>query len=158
MPSRRDERFVVNVAALRRSAAGRQEVHLSGPIDDLRVIDTYVPERAEVHFDGVVEAVPGGVMVTGTASAPYAGPCRRCLCEAHGEIHAAVREFVTSVRDPDSEYRIEGDTLDLRPVAHDACILELPLAPLCREGCLGLCPECGADMNAGPHSCPPSGG
>jgi len=39
------------------------------------------------------------------------------------------------------------DWLDLEPLAHDACILELPLAPLCGPDCLGLCPECGANRN-----------
>jgi uncharacterized protein len=32
-------------------------------------------------------------------------------------------------------------------------VLELPLAPLCRDDCAGLCAECGADLNAGPCGC-----
>jgi uncharacterized protein len=31
----------------------------------------------------------------------------------------------------------------------EAVLLDLPLAPLCRPDCAGLCPECGADLNAG---------
>ena len=158
MPAREDESFVVGIGALRRSETRRQEFHLEAPIADLRVIDTHVPDGAALSLDVVLEAVPGGVMVSGTVRAPYVGDCRRCLGPARGEVEAAVRELVTSVADPDTEYRIEGELLDLRPLAHDACILELPLAPLCREGCLGLCPECGADLNAGPHACPPTGG
>jgi uncharacterized protein len=37
---------------------------------------------------------------------------------------------------------------------HDAIFLELPLAPLCRPDCQGLCPECGADKNEAPCECP----
>ena len=51
-------------------------------------------------------------------------------------------------------YPLEGDQLDLRPLVRDALLLELPLAPLCREDCRGLCAECGADLNLGP--CMPS--
>ena len=50
-------------------------------------------------------------------------------------------------------YPLPGDELDLEPLAHDACILELPLAPLCGEDCLGLCPECGVNRNLEPCSC-----
>jgi uncharacterized protein len=31
--------------------------------------------------------------------------------------------------------------------------LELPMDPVCREECKGLCPHCGADRNAGDHEC-----
>ena len=29
----------------------------------------------------------------------------------------------------------------------DAVVLDLPIAPLCQEDCLGLCPECGVNLN-----------
>ena len=53
-------------------------------------------------------------------------------------------------------YPLEGDQLDLRPLVRDALLLELPLAPLCREDCRGLCAECGADLNLGPCQCRPA--
>ena len=40
-----------------------------------------------------------------------------------------------------------GDQLDLEPMVREAVLLELPLAPLCRPDCAGLCPECGANRN-----------
>ena len=52
-------------------------------------------------------------------------------------------------------YPLRGDELDLEPLARDAVILELPLAPLCSEGCLGLCPTCGANRNTEPCACAP---
>ena len=36
---------------------------------------------------------------------------------------------------------------DLEDLVHDAVLLELPIAPLCREGCRGLCPMCGINRN-----------
>ena len=32
-------------------------------------------------------------------------------------------------------------------------LLELPMKALCRDDCRGLCPTCGADLNAGPCGC-----
>ena len=50
--------------------------------------------------------------------------------------------------DRDEEaYPLAGDELDLEPLARDAVLLELPLAPLCAEDCPGLCPTCGANRN-----------
>ena len=53
---------------------------------------------------------------------------------------------------------LQGDYLDLRPLVRDALLLELPVAPLCRDDCRGLCPRCGADLNSGPCDCRPSAG
>ena len=47
----------------------------------------------------------------------------------------------------ESEY-VEGEVLDLRGWARDALALALPAQVLCREDCAGLCPVCGADLNA----------
>ena len=50
--------------------------------------------------------------------------------------------------DEDEEtYPLSGEQLDLAPLVHDALLLELPIAPLCRDDCAGLCAACGADLN-----------
>jgi uncharacterized protein len=46
---------------------------------------------------------------------------------------------------------LDGDLLDLEPAFRDAVVLALPMSPLCREDCPGLCAECGAPLaDAGP--------
>jgi uncharacterized protein len=61
----------------------------------------------------------------------------------------AVNERFVDERGPgdDDAYLVEDDFVDLAPLAHDAIFLDLPLAPLCREDCQGLCPHCGIDRN-----------
>lgn len=124
-------------------------VACQGVIADLEVAGTKVPEGAEVSVEAQLEMVQGGVLVTGTVRAPWEGQCRRCLEAARGEVSVRVREFYGSQASSDDEdvYPLGGDQLDLEPLARDAVLLELPLAPLCREGCQGLCPVCGADRN-----------
>jgi len=47
----------------------------------------------------------------------------------------------------------EGDLLEMDELIEGQLLLELPMAPLCRVDCAGLCPSCGEDQNAGPHLC-----
>jgi len=52
----------------------------------------------------------------------------------------------------DDEVRyLDGDLLDLEPAFRDAVVLALPMSPLCRDDCPGLCVECGVPLaEAGP--------
>ena len=47
----------------------------------------------------------------------------------------------------------DGRTLDVSEEVREALLLEIPMAPRCREDCRGLCPGCGADLNEGPCGC-----
>ena len=139
--------FVVAVAVLRKNPGTRRRLKVTGPIADLDVSNSRVEPGSAVELDVVLESVLGGVVVTGTVSACWEGECRRCLETATGRLLARVREVYTDHADPEIEYAMTDDWLDLEPLAHDACILELPLAPLCGPDCLGLCPECGVNRN-----------
>ena len=48
----------------------------------------------------------------------------------------------------------DGEVIDLEPIMREHVVLAVPYAPLCRDACKGLCPRCGADLNAGPCGCP----
>jgi uncharacterized protein len=100
----------------------------------------------------------GGIQVTGSVAAPWEGECRRCGGKVAGRVVADVHErYVPADRiaEDDDAYPLDGDELDLEPLARDAVLLELPLAPLCSEECLGLCPTCGANRNVTVCYCPP---
>jgi len=139
--------FVVGVALLVKHPGTSRLVNVTAPIDELEVIDSRVPQGSDVEVDVLVESVLGGVVVSGTVSADWEGACRRCLEPATGRLVAKVRELYSVDADPELSYSMAADWLDLEPLAHDACILELPLAPLCGPDCLGLCPECGVNRN-----------
>jgi uncharacterized protein len=48
---------------------------------------------------------------------------------------------------------LEGEVLETDPILIEQLQLNVPMKPLCRPDCQGLCPICGADLNAGPCSC-----
>ena len=95
-------------------------------------------------------------MASGTVRAPWVGECRRCGGPVAGAVAAAVQERYApaGITGEDEEtYPFTGDELDLEPLARDAVLLELPLAPLCSEDCKGLCPQCGANWNVTTCAC-----
>jgi uncharacterized protein len=139
--------FVVHVAKLRRVPGTRWHEVRSGTIDDLMCSGSAVPDDADLRADVTLESIAGGVTVTGFVVAPWTGECRRCLVPASGTLKIAVRELYTEGGDGEETYPLTNDEVDLEDLVHDAVLLELPVAPLCQEGCLGLCPLCGVNRN-----------
>jgi uncharacterized protein len=88
------------------------------------------------------------------------GECRRCLAEVRDDVDIDVDAAVFST---DPEAADDPDFYPLKPRAGavdvaDVVREELALAAqahllLCRDDCAGLCPKCGADLNAGPCRC-----
>lgn len=148
--------WLVPITTLRRSPGLRREEQRSGHVGELKVAGSLVPADALAQAEATLDSVSGGIEVSAEVSAPWRGECRRCLEPVSGEIHAHVRELYRP-RDRGEEdeetYPLHGEVLDLQPLVRDALILELPLAPLCSEECRGLCPTCGADLNAGACGC-----
>ncbi len=152
--------WLLPITTLRRQVGARREERRAGRIGELSVVGSVVPATAEVVADVRLDSVDGGIEVAASIRAPWQGECRRCLRPLSGELLCEVRELYrarhlheTTDADEDT-YPLEGDHLDLGPLVRDALLLELPLAPLCREDCRGLCPTCGGDLNAGPCECP----
>ncbi len=48
---------------------------------------------------------------------------------------------------------LDGDSIDTGDVLMGQLSLDVPIQPLCGEGCKGLCKRCGADLNQGACSC-----
>jgi len=149
--------FVVNVADLvnRPGARRRERVEgrLAGPAT---VVDSAVRADVPVVVDTLLEWVSDGLLATGWVEGAWEGACRRCLGPAGGLLHVDFQElFEAQPRDGES-YRLGHDQVDLEPLAREALTLDLPLAPLCAADCRGLCPTCGADLNAGDCDCPPA--
>ncbi|MGO8871316.1 MAG: YceD family protein [Acidimicrobiales bacterium] len=160
-PARRPARpFVVPVAALRKMNGTTRDESRTGVIGDLAAVGVTVPEGEPVTVEVTVSSYPGGIAAVGSVRARWRGECRRCGGPVGGTLVSHVRERYapTGGRGADEEaYLLEGDELDLEPLARDAVLLELPLAPLCSPGCLGLCPQCGANWNEEGCGCAPPG-
>jgi uncharacterized protein len=158
--------LVFDMRTLGRQAGSAKTQQLTVPApDDMRLELARVPVGADMQLDVRFEAVTEGVLVTGSATAPLAGECARCLAPLATSVTASFTELYLYARDrhdrhdrfdenteqDDEELHLDGDLLDLEPVLRDAVVLALPMSPLCREDCPGLCVECGVPLaDAGP--------
>jgi uncharacterized protein len=133
--------LVVGVTDLRRRPGTQRELQLAATLPDLAISSAAVPAGGEVALDGVIEAIEGGITVTGRVTAPWEGECRRCLDLVVGTLEADLREVFEPHPTEGETYPIAGDEIDLEPVVRDAVLLTLPLAPLCRDDCPGPAPE-----------------
>jgi len=126
-----------------------------GEFEPRGAAETDVAPDADVHVVLELQSFVGGLRAKGGISAPWFGTCRRCSVLVEGVASVAVDErYVDTIEEGDEEaYLIENDFIDLEPMIHDVLLLDLPLAPLCREDCQGLCLYCGADRNESPCTC-----
>jgi uncharacterized protein len=70
------------------------------------------------------------------------------------EAEAPEGEDGAEVTDGDLDvFPYEGEHIDLEPLFREQFVLAIPYAPLCREDCKGLCPQCGTDRNTGTCTC-----
>ena len=140
------------VSDLLREPGHRRHVDLEAPVEwalELSRVEPTVPLRAALMLEGIL----GGILVRGRVSVTVRNTCRRCLTEWTEPLSVDVLEVMAG--DPDAEYRLQRDEADLEPPLRDAVLLALPLRPLCRPDCRGLCAVCGGDLNTG--SCPGHG-
>jgi uncharacterized protein len=130
---------------------------------DLGIADVIgVPEGAPVVLELRLESVMEGVLVTGTARAKAEGECVRCLEPLERQLVADFQEMFSypdaddrgrpkaepgdDAEDDEDTLHLEDGMFDLEPVLRDAVVLALPMQPVCREDCPGLCPECGVRL------------
>lgn len=107
-----------------------------------------------------------GVLVMGEIKTAIACECSRCLKQFILPVRFALSEEYLPAIDvntglplqekPDDESLLIDvhHILDLGETVRQYAIINVPLKPLCRDACLGLCPVCGTDLNRRICSCP----
>jgi uncharacterized protein len=138
-----------------------------GPVETSGTLDAGHSALAGLDFEltGPLE-VAGRIQQTGPDDYYWRGhlsgavrqQCGRCLTDLDQRVEADIDAYFTN--DPDAadepqRYPLPdtGSSLDLAPVVREELILTVPLFPLCRDDCAGLCPDCGADLNRGSCEC-----
>lgn len=99
------------------------------------------PARVEVSAYRVGDYVSMSIKVMAEATKT----CTRCLKDV---VSDQVWEFSQQVRIAD-----ELEELDVPEMVREEIILNIGVKELCKEDCLGLCPRCGGDRNAGECTC-----
>ncbi|MFC1892667.1 DUF177 domain-containing protein [Chloroflexota bacterium] len=100
-----------------------------------------------------------GILVKGTLNTEVEVICGRCLSLFRYPLMLNIQEEYfptvdvvsgTSVALPDEPGSFAIDEyhmLDLTEAVRQYALLAIPIKPLCRQGCTGLCPTCGHNLN-----------
>lgn len=141
MTGRGDLRF--GVGDLLHRPGTRRDVRRTVATDELVVGTATVAAGTEIDVDLVVEstAQPGTIAITGTLSAPWRGECRRCLTPIEGTVETTVHEIFATHPADEEIWPLEDESVDLGAVVREGVLLALPLAPLCRDECMGPAPD-----------------
>lgn len=104
------------------------------------------------NFEGVatIGRTPQGLIVQADFSAEITLECVRCLNEFDHNLNWNFTELYAfnSRSVSDSGLIIPEDAhIDLQPLIREYALLEIPLKPLCKPTCKGLCAVCGEDLN-----------
>jgi uncharacterized protein len=115
----------------------------------------YLPVPAAVPAQLTITKATTGSVYELSFDARLHGPCFRCLRDTVVDESVHAREYQATNPGGDEELRspyVEDGGLDLSAWARDALALGLPDKILHSPDCAGLCPVCGQDLNAEPHT------
>ena len=155
----------INVAQLLKEAVGANRVlELDGPELELEG-----EGPAHVRASLRLTRTDRGVWVSGPAAISVEGVCSRCLVPFGSWVDVDLDEVFVQVVDVTTGARIryrddlEGEpltidahhVLDLTELLRQYRIAAMPLAPVCREDCRGICTRCGTDLNESSCACEP---
>jgi uncharacterized protein len=141
----------VNIAELMRHPGATRAIDVTLEPAELKLDDPRISGLIQVEV--TLTSGIDGVTTHGEVRTPWHSECRRCLIDVDGVAVSEIDE-VYQLDPLDGEaFPIIDNQVDLAPAVREYLLLDLPVAPLCRPDCAGICPECGADRNLAACGC-----
>jgi uncharacterized protein len=119
-----------------------------------------------VRWRGEIRFVDPGYLLTASYSYQQTLSCQRCLEPVAQTVEEPMHLlFLPGAQPPAApEHALAEEELGVVEVEEDAEVelmpllleqiqLNVPMKPLCRPDCAGLCPKCGARLDEGPCGC-----
>jgi len=101
-------------------------------------------------FTRTQEGILAGISFSGITTAE----CGRCLDATDVKLNSQFTELFSFHYRQKSETDLvlpEHGQIDLAPILREYLLLDMPINPLCKSDCLGLCLHCGKNLNTSPH-------
>lgn len=134
-----------------------------------------IAEGSDIHVAGTIDSIVDGLVFTGKITAPLYAECTRCLTDIKRDLSVDVTTFfpydervsagkdhghkneevdiIAGEDESEDTYPLsrDGGFADIEALLRDTLVEALPLQALCKEDCLGLCPQCGINLNENPE-------
>ena len=137
------------------------KVHLADDLSKGESWDYRFPEPLGVRLQ--FRRSGSTLLFNGQVKGVVEGHCSRCLEPFRIKVERSVELSLVSSFEQRGEIKLKpedldlgfysGDEIDLGDLAQSEIILQLPIRPLCKEECLGLCCHCGGNRNLGLCRC-----
>ena len=152
--------MIINVATLLREPVGSAREYR---------VDSETVEVPEADYTRAIAGrvrllrTARGILLRANLSVQPTLECARCLEPFEAEVELNIEEMYVFERDPvtlqpveagPDEFRlVEEQYLDLSDAVRQYEETAVPISPVCREACAGLCPVCGKNRNRDACDC-----
>lgn len=144
--------MIINVEELKMHPHTSQEFLLQKDLDNDLLADMggrfLEPVKVSIKMENTGRILAGSGMIHTVINLV----CSRCLKDIEYQLNAPINVIVDSRSEhkEEEEHLLElhdnGD-VDFSPGVEETILFNLPLIPLCKDDCLGLCSGCGVDLN-----------
>ena len=140
------------------------ELSFSESAEDLDLTAEGIEFPEPIEVDVTVNQTGDEIIVQGLLSTMAGMDCSRCLERFEMPVSSKL-QFVIQLLEINAPQDSDDEDFVILPKTtqeynlsgrvREAIMLELPLKPLCKESCIGLCPMCGTNLNESKCECTP---
>ncbi|MBI4654106.1 MAG: DUF177 domain-containing protein [Nitrospirae bacterium] len=121
------------------------------------LLNEAIKDNVEVNLK--ISKLGDKVLVTGETKASISLLCSRCLKNFSYPLHIKFDTEYIPFKEllQESEYELKreeldisfyrDDQIDIEQLVKEQLFLAIPMKPLCKSDCQGICPKCGKDLN-----------
>ena len=145
--------MIISLDKLIRKETDKIDLNFSQKIDSINYCENTYKLASPMNLTGKISRNNKGYYLNADISFEIMDNCSRCLEEVNVPIEYTIEGFLVKEDYDEDEFEdydafiINGDEVDLLEIIGQTLIFNLPAQVLCNEDCMGLCQDCGTNLN-----------
>ena len=139
--------MVIDVKKLKYSGKDVCSFHFEYDADDSAITLPDAVYSAPVSVTGTLTLGGNAVFIEGEIEYSLNAKCSRCLDDVIFHNIVEFDERYSEDKTDDDAYLYAKGLVDLTDMVNEKLLLSFPYSVLCKEGCKGICPGCGVNLN-----------
>ncbi len=141
----------IDIGSLLSGEKNELDFSFSLPAEGFGDLGADIENLSDGGVEGKIRSIGGCLFLTASVTVSYDTVCGRCLVPLSKTFTAELERTVGG--DDEDSIPIANAKVEPDEVLYEQVILTFPPKHICSEDCLGLCPDCGQDLNKGKCSC-----